>query len=128
MKNEKYSAGSPRGLSLALPVPDGTLNGIPTALGTGKLLVVPETDRVTAALRALGNAPQGLPDGYASCFIPGVSQVLDLGVMPAGVVAFDKLYLSAARVLTTTNTDTFVGWAIPLPAPAYGMGVGVRSN
>lgn len=128
MKNLKYSADDARGLSLALPVPEGTKNGVPTTLGTSKLLVVPQTDRVTAELRKLGRAPQGLENGQATCFIPGVSMVLDLGAMPSGVVAFDKLYLSAANVLTTTTTDTFVGWAIPMPAPAYGMGVGVRNN
>ena len=128
MINSKYVADDARGLSLALPVPEGTKNGVPTTLGTSKLLVVPQTDRATAELRKLGRVPQGLENGQATCFIPGVSMVLELGTIPNGVVAFDKLYLSAANVLTTTNTDTFVGWAIPLPAPYYGLGVGVRSN
>lgn len=122
MKNLKYSATDGQGLRLALPVPATAQNGRPLTLGADGLLVIPMTDRVTPDLRKLGKAPQGLRDGQASCYVPGVGQVLDLGAVPAAHPLFSKLYLSAAGALTATNTDTFVGWLFP------GNLVAIRGN
>lgn len=128
MKNQLFYAPDGRGLKLKLPLPAGAKIGVPVVVGPGGMIAVPFTDRVTPELRAAGKAPQGLRNGEASCFIPGLGLVIDLGPMPAGVVTGQKLYLSAAGALTTLNTDTYVGYAIPLPEPMVGFGVGVRGN
>ncbi|MBZ9715498.1 hypothetical protein [Deinococcus multiflagellatus] len=130
MKNQKYYGDQHgRGLAIALPVPDGTVSGRPTTIGPAgdPVLVVPFTERQTPAQRALGWG-QGLKDGEASCYVPGFGQILDLGAMPAGVVIGQKVYLSAAGMLTTTTTDLYVGRVMPIEGPGGGLGVAIRVN
>ncbi|MFC3833498.1 hypothetical protein [Deinococcus rufus] len=130
MNNERqYGDGQGRGLRIALPVPNGTVNGRPVAIGPNgdTIIVIPMTDRSTADTRAKGQG-QGLKEGYASCFVPGFHQILDLGALPNGVVLGQKVYLSAAGALTTTNTDLYVGRVMPLDGPAGGLGVAIRPN
>lgn len=130
MKNEKYYGdGQGRGLAIALPVPAGAVNGRPTTVGPvgDPMLVIPFTDRQTPALRAAGKGA-GLKDGEASCYVPGFGQILDLGALPGGVVVGQKVYLSAAGALTTTDTDLYVGRVVPIAGPQGGLGVAIRTN
>lgn len=130
MKNEKYYGdGQGRGLAIALPVPAGTVIGRPTTIGPAgdPMLIIPITDRQTATLRAAGKGA-GLKDGEATCYVPGFGQVLDLGAVPGGVVIGQKVYLSAAGALTTTNTDLYVGRVVPIAGPQGGLGVAIRVN
>ncbi len=133
MKTLLYSAPDGRGTPLALPVPAGTVNGRPTFLGDG-LVAVPFTDRVTPEIRAANRAPQGVPNGWASCFLPSVTMVLAAsaftGGLPAGVQQYERLYLHPNGSLDNVASGAlqFLGWAIPLPAPMGGLGVGIAST
>ncbi|RJF74456.1 hypothetical protein D3875_04035 [Deinococcus cavernae] len=133
MQNKLTSAPDGQGLKLKLPVPDGTLEGVPTYVGD--LFVIPTTPRATPELRRTVGVPQGLRDGEASCFIPGVGTLLrvgagtPLGALFEGATPGQKVYRTAAGVLDDVGTEReFLGWVIPLPEPARGLGIGVRGN
>lgn len=127
MINEKYHAPDGRGLQLALPVPETAKPGVP--LKVQDMKVVPESPRATAELRAAGKVAQGLRDGWASCFIPGTTQVLDLGAMPGGVKVGQRIYLDAAGKLTLTAEGNLeVGFAVVTPGFNGGMFVAVTGN
>lgn len=106
--------GSPMdGITLALTVPDGTQNGIPTTYGAGGLIVVPVTDRVTAAdlTNPAKATPQGLKAGQASCFLPGISVTLKVTI-DAAVAEGGKVYKAADGSFNGANTGTFMGWKV----------------
>ncbi|GGL18403.1 hypothetical protein [Deinococcus radiotolerans] len=128
MKNRVYAAETGEGLKIKLPLPTTAQNGIPTTYGPSGLRVVPQTDVATAALRAVGKVPQGLKDGEASCVLPGITMVLDLGTLPAGVAGGQAIYREPDGDLTLTATADFVGYALPIAAPRSGWGVGIPAN
>lgn len=128
MINEKYHAPDGRGLQLAVPVPATAQPGIPLMVQDMK--VVPQSPRATPELRAAGKVAQGLRDGWASCFIPGTSQVLDLGEMPAGVQVGQRIYLDAltGKPTLTSAGNLEVGFAVITPGYNGGMFVAVTGN
>lgn len=132
MINEKYHAPDGRGLKLKLPVPANAKPGVPILVG--EMLVIPTTVRATPELRkARVMLPQGLRDGEASCFIPGLGSLLstgvgtDLGPLPEGISVGAKVYRDNDGPLSATGT-LHIGYVIPLPEPERGLGVGVRGN
>lgn len=132
MKNRLTFAPDGQGLKFKLPVPEGTIEGVPTYVGD--LFVIPTTPRVTAELRRTGLAPQGLRDGEASCFIPGVGILLrvgpgtDLGPLFEGATPGQKVYRTGGALASAGTEKEFIGYVIPLPEPERGLGVGIRSN
>ncbi|KQR37735.1 hypothetical protein [Deinococcus sp. Leaf326] len=132
MKNLLTYAPDGRGLKLKLPVPEGTLEGVPTRVGD--LLVLPTTPRATAALRQTTGVPQGLRNGEASCDIPGLTHLLatgpgtELGVLFDGATPGQKVY-RVNGALASAGTDVqHIGFVIPLPEPVRGFGVGILGN
>ncbi|NTX99318.1 hypothetical protein [Deinococcus sp. JMULE3] len=128
MNNAVYKAETGEGLKIALPLPLIATNGIPTTYGPSGLRVIPQTDVATAALRTLGKVPQGLKNGEASCILPGITLVLDLGTLPPGTQGGQGIYRAADGDLTLTATSDFIGYALPIAAPRGGWGVGIPAN
>ncbi|MXV20280.1 hypothetical protein [Deinococcus xianganensis] len=128
MKNAVYKADTGEGLKIALPLPATAANGIPTTYGPSGLRVIPQTDVATAALRALGKVPQGLKNGEASCVLPGITVVLDLGTLPPGTQGGQAIYREPDGDLTLSATGDFIGYALPIAAPRGGWGVGIPAN
>lgn len=127
MKNVVYKAETGEGLKIALALPLAALNGVPITYGPSGLRVIPQTDVATAALRAIGKVPQGLKNGEASCVLPGISLVLDLGTLPPGTQGGQAIYRIDDE-LTLTDTGDFIGYALPIAAPRGGWGVGIPAN
>ena len=127
MKNVVYKAETGEGLKIALALPLTALNGVPITYGPSGLRVIPQTDVATAALRAIGKVPQGLKNGEASCVLPGISLVLDLGTLPPGTQGGPAIYRIDDE-LTLTDTGDFIGYALPIAAPRGGWGVGIPAN
>lgn len=127
MKNVVYKAETGEGLKIKLALPPTALNGVPTTYGPSGLRVIPQTDVATAALRAIGKVPQGLKNGEASCVLPGISLVLDLGTLPPGTQGGQAIYRTDDE-LTLTDTGDFIGYALPIAAPRGGWGVGIPAN
>ncbi|GAA4002335.1 hypothetical protein GCM10022631_11270 [Deinococcus rubellus] len=122
MRNLKFKSDNGRGVSLALTVPVGTVAGQLVPIGAAGLYGYAETDAVTPALRTLGRAPQGLRDGQATVNLPGIGQVIDLGILPGGTNDGDKLYQTPGGAVTATATSNlFIGWKL-------GAYVGLRDN
>lgn len=128
MQNAIYKADTGEGLKIKLPLAATAKNGIPTTYGPSGLRVIPLTDVVTATLRTLGKAPQGLKNGEASCILPGITIVLDLGTLPAGVQGGQAIYREPDGDLTLTETSDFIGYALPVAPPRGGWGVGIPAN
>lgn len=122
MRNLKYKSDNGRGVTLALAVPVGTVAGQLVPIGAAGLYGYAETDAASPALRTVGRAPQGLRDGQASVNLPGIGQVIDLGVLPAGTNDGDKLFQTPGGVLATSAAgNLFIGWKL-------GAYVGLRDN
>lgn len=128
MKNAVYKADTGEGLKIALALPATAANGIPTTYGPSGLRVIPQTDVATAALRALGKVPQGLKNGEASCVLPGITLVLDLGTLPPGTQGGQAIYREPDGDLILDAIGDFIGYALPIAAPRGGWGVGIPAN
>ncbi|SEI67168.1 hypothetical protein SAMN04488058_101301 [Deinococcus reticulitermitis] len=105
--------GSPdQGITLPLTVPEGAQEGIPMPYGSGGLIVVPVTARVTEAdlKNPAKSLPQGLRAGQASCYLVGVQLVLSVplpdGIPEGGVVAVQEGAFSDPAM------GTIVGWKV----------------
>ncbi|MBB5234465.1 hypothetical protein [Deinococcus budaensis] len=106
--------GSPQdGITLPLAVPANARKGHPIAIGTGGLIGVLITDRITADdLKNPAKAnPQGLVAGQASVFLPGISITLRVN-LPAALAQGAKVYLQPDGSYSDLNTGVNVGWKV----------------
>ena len=113
MKTKKHHANTGGAVTLALAVAAGVTSGAIVVLGNAGLYGVATTDRATTDKINAGLSPQGLLDGQASVFLPGI--VLTLAVAKTDLAAFAdyaKVYRSAAGAYTATTTDTFIGYRL----------------
>lgn len=114
MKNKKMHAYTGGAVTVPLTVPSGTVSGDLVPLGTDGLYGWATTDRVTADQAAKGTGPQGLTEGQAGVFLPGiVASIRTAANAMTGIADFAKVYQTSAKALTATASgNTFVGYRL----------------
>jgi len=124
MKNKKHHAYTGGSVTLALPVPAGTKSGEVVKLGAAGFYGIAETDVVSAEQAKTGKHPQGLIEGQASVYLPGIT--LTVGVPAADIAAvpaFGKVdYDAATKKYVAAAGAAFVGYKINANT------VGLRAN
>lgn len=114
MRNKKHHAYTGGSVTLALPVPAGTKSGEIVKLGNAGFYGIAETDVVSADQAKTGKHPQGLIEGQASVFLPGIS--LTVSAPPADIAAvadFAKVDWDAAnKKYIAAAGATFVGYRL----------------
>ncbi|MBZ9713758.1 hypothetical protein [Deinococcus multiflagellatus] len=123
MKNKKHHAYTGGSVTLALPVPAGTKSGHIVKLGNAGFYGIAATDVVSPEQATSGKHPQGLIEGQASVFLPGI--VLTVGVPAADVAAvadFGKVDWDAGTKKFVAAGAAFVGYKLGATT------IGLRAN
>jgi len=116
------------GISLPLPVASGATKDSVITLGTAGLFGYVLTDRATTATIQAGTAAQGLANGEASVFLPGIILETEQTV-GANVTQFDAAYVTSGGVYTNVSTgNTKIGYFLTTAANAAKARIGLLSN
>jgi hypothetical protein len=121
LKNLAYTGGA---VTLALMVPDGTKSGDIVKLGAAGFYGIAQTDRVSADMAKTGKHPQGLIEGQASTFLPGIVMTVTAPAADiAAIAAFGKVdFDPATKKYVAPAGAAFIGYKINANT------IGLRAN
>lgn len=124
IRNKKHHAYTGGSVTLALPVPAGTKSGEVVKLGAAGFYGIAETDVVSPDQAKTGKHPQGLIEGQASVYLPGITLTVSAPAADLAAVAdFAKVdYDAAAKKFIAAAGAAFVGYRINATT------VGLRAN
>lgn len=124
MKNKKHHAYTGGSVTLALSVPAGTKSGEIVKLGAAGFYGIAETDVVSTEQAKTGKHPQGLVEGQASVYLPGITLTVSVPAADLSAVTdFAKVdYDTATKKYVAATGAAFVGYRLNATT------VGLRAN